>query len=261
MIVYSTEHHFVMVKQYDHSRLAGELAKLLHMNVIGDRTRLEDFQLAVMEHDRGWIDLDEVPLWNDIRHKPYGVEDLPLLLRLPFYHRGLQEIGELSEYAALLVGLHYTSFQSGALAYMVGGFHERAMPHMERLKQEQLQMTKKLGLLNHDGAQLLEHHLNLLQLCDELSLYLCAQDPGTSKNKELLPYKEGFHLKSSFLDGSALVPEWISPDQLQLTPFPLQKQQTLSYPAKIIAKTRIHEIGLVPAYTETAATVRTFTIC
>ncbi|MFC5702399.1 DUF3891 family protein [Cohnella faecalis] len=260
MIAYNREHDFVMVKQHDHGQLAGELAKRLQPEIVGSNDRLEDFRLAVSEHDSGWMDLDEVPLWNDVGNKPFGVEDLPLLLRLPFYRRALEKIAETSEYAALLVSMHYTTFQPGVLSHMVGGFHERALPYLERLKREQLEIRARLELMEGDRARLLEHHLNLLQLCDELSLYLCFQDPGTPKDKELLPYKDGFQRSVSFLDGVKLSAEWTEPGHLKLTPFPLCKPVQLTYAAKYVSKDRIGDIGLAAAYSEAPLQIRAFTV-
>jgi hypothetical protein len=261
MIVYSREEEFVMVKQHEHGRLAGEFAKQLKEEWLRESAWKNDFLFAVAEHDRSWVDMDEVPLWNDIRNKPYGVEDLPLLLRLPFYLRGLQELGAESEYAGLLVNMHYTSFQPGLMANMVGGMHERALPLIESVKREQIRLQLKLGFLESEARQVLDQHLGLLQLCDELSLYVCVQKPGTPKDQEKLPYKDGFMSTSSFLNGSKTVPCWLSSDRLELAPSPFRDEATFSYKAKQVSKNRIGEVGLAPAYWEASEQEVVFTIC
>jgi hypothetical protein len=261
MIVYSREDEFVMVKQHEHGRLAGEFAKQLKEEWLGESEWKHDFLHAVAEHDRSWVDMDEVPLWNDIRNKPYGVEDLPLLLRMPFYLRGLQELGTESVYAGLLVNMHYTSFQPGLMANMVGGMHERALPLLESVKREQIRLQLKLGLLEGESQQVLKQHLSLLQLCDELSLYVCVQEPGTPKEQEKLPYKDGFMSTSSFLNGAKTVPRWLSPDRLELAPSPFRNETAFSFRAKHVSRNRIREVGLAPAYWEASEQEVVFTIC
>lgn len=259
MIVYEREHDFVMVKQYDHSMLAGELAKQLNMEWLENTQHIEDFQLAVKEHDKGWVNLDEVPLWNDLRKKPFGVEDLPLLMRLPFYLQGLSDVRESSEYAALLVSMHYTTFRHD-LTNIVGGFHERAVSVVEQLMRDQINIRRRMDVLEGEGADRLEHLFLLFQFLDELSLYLCMQDPGTQKDRAVFPRKDGFQLPRSFAEGTKLIPEWIDENNLILAPYPLKESATFTYRAKIILKTRIHEVGLASAYAEAIETARTFTI-
>ncbi|MDT2191313.1 DUF3891 family protein [Paenibacillus larvae] len=107
MIVYEREHDFVMTRQDDHARLAGMWIPYWK-RFYGDRR--EEMHLSVTEHDRGWIDLDETPLWNDAEDKPYTFIDTPVLLRLAFYTKGLDKVQSKSPYAALINSLHFTSF-------------------------------------------------------------------------------------------------------------------------------------------------------
>jgi hypothetical protein len=101
--------------------------------------------------------------------------------------------------------------------------------------------------------------LNLLQLTDELSLYLCMQEPGTPKDQERTPFKDGLRSSSS-LNGSVLQLEWSTKDSLKLNPFPLLKSAVFSYPSRTVRKDRIAEIGLAPAYAEATDQQHTFTI-
>nr|WP_052098757.1 DUF3891 family protein [Paenibacillus stellifer] len=106
MICRVQDEHFVMIKQHDHGLLAAELAARFRIEQ-ASRSRRDEVLYAIANHDRGWIDLDETPFWNDQAKMPYTFIDFPVTPKLTFYRRGLDEIEASTLYGALLCSLHY----------------------------------------------------------------------------------------------------------------------------------------------------------
>lgn len=110
MIVRESDDFFTMTKQHDHALFSGEVARYLVDDYFIDQSFKNDVLLAIQEHDRSWIRLDETPIWNDRHNTPFTFMDYPLYVKLSFYTMGLDEIEQMSHYAALLCSLHFTSF-------------------------------------------------------------------------------------------------------------------------------------------------------
>ena len=75
-----------------------------------DDTYLKETIDAIYEHDRGWIELDKVPILNDAKNIPYTFMDCPSSLRFVFYTIGLNEIEDSNPYGALLCSKHFYHF-------------------------------------------------------------------------------------------------------------------------------------------------------
>ena len=110
MIIREREHEFIMIKQYDHACLAGKIAAQVNKNLFKTTDYLDEVIKAASEHDRGWVGLDETPIWNDEENIPYSFQDYPPELKLAFYKKGIDEIETVSPYAALLCSFHFSSF-------------------------------------------------------------------------------------------------------------------------------------------------------
>lgn len=248
MIVYEKNGAFVMIRQDDHGRLAGEIAGRLKDEFFAvGMEKKSSVLFAISEHDGSWVDLDEVPLWNDRDEAPYTFQDMPLLLRLPFYIRGIDEMEERDEYAALLHSIHYTSFNAGALP-VVGGFPEKAVTLIGGEKSRQQMIKQRLRLNNPEGEAMIQHHLQILQLCDFLSLYICFKEPGTQEADPFSNYKQIFAQHFSVLKGEELKVGWISHDQLSVRPFLLKEKAQFHIRYKEVNKTDVRENGIVHAY-------------
>ena len=105
MIVREKDGEFILVKQHDHSQLAGRIAA--HW-----RHRPEPYEstlLAIREHDLGWQLLDESVRLNPTTGRPYSFMDLPLEERLPAYTWGIDQVEKIDPYAACLCSRHYVS--------------------------------------------------------------------------------------------------------------------------------------------------------
>ncbi|WP_156430913.1 DUF3891 family protein [Paenibacillus sp. FJAT-26967] len=53
------------------------------------------------------------------------------------------------------------------------------LPELPWARQQRLKAK-----LNQPGESMIEQHFKLLKLCDELSLYVCLNEPGVSKDEE-----------------------------------------------------------------------------
>jgi hypothetical protein len=65
MIVRETEREFVMITQHDHAHLSGVLASHFTKEFFREDSYYQELILAIYEHDRSWIRLDDTPIWND----------------------------------------------------------------------------------------------------------------------------------------------------------------------------------------------------
>lgn len=158
MIVREYPKHFVMITQHDHAGLSGVLAS--HIQGIWFRPDCydRDTLLAISEHDRGWIRLDERPLWDDLSASPYSFINYPLLPKLPAYKSGLDEVEHMSKYAGLLCSMHYSSFhhiQTSTERDWVQ-FYETELKRQQRIKKD----------LNDLDENTLSNHFKVLKLCD-----------------------------------------------------------------------------------------------
>lgn len=241
MIVYERPGDFVMIKQHDHAQLSAEIAKHVNQSVFLDPSRREDVLYSILEHDRGWIDLDDVPIWNDHVHSPYSFMDFPSLLKLAFYKKGIDEVEQENRYAALLCSLHFVSFFDGDEAQATQQFvrHEKA-------RQEKIKLEEGIGTRSDEKE--LELYFNLLQFCDNVSLYVCLNEPGVKKSEELSWYRHGFPQLFSFLDREKIMPRWVGADKVALSPFPLNRELEASVRIKEVKKVDLAWIGIAQAY-------------
>lgn len=196
---------------------------------------------AIAEHDRGWIDLDESPFWNDKTQTPYSFIDFPMVPRAVFYKKGIDEVESQSLYAGLLCSMHYQSFLTNAKEPAV----QKLFKHEEA---RQSRLRKQLNLVEAAAVKALQFHFQLTQFCDNLSLYLCIQEPGTPKEQEFPWFKDGFPEIFPFTGGKKIIAEWVDDKTVSLHPFPLHSETPVSVRAKKVKKADIRQRGLVTAY-------------
>ncbi|MCZ8512708.1 DUF3891 family protein [Paenibacillus filicis] len=249
MIIREQADAFVLIAQHDHGFVSGEFAQGLKDACYGEAGdgRREDTVLAAYEHDRSWIGLDAVPLWNDQANRPYSFMDYPLAPKLGSYRKGLDELERMNPYAALLASLHYASFfvkteeAEGEMFYR----HER-----ERQKRLRDQIQTPGGTV--------ERHFKLLQLCDDLSLYVCLNEPGTAKEAEHPWFRSGFARSEAFhsLGDRPLVGRWLDERTMTVDGTPFREAFVLHLRSKRVAKDRIAEHGIALAYAEAPWTMQ-----
>lgn len=123
--------------------------------------------------------------WNDRVKALYSFIDFPLIPRLSFYKKGIDEVENQSSYAGLLCSLYYHSF-------FVGAKGPAAIEFSRQEKSRQNRLMEQLNLFEAHKKDLLKNHFLIIQFFDNLSLYLCIQEPGTPKAEEFPWFNYGF---------------------------------------------------------------------
>ncbi|MFC0559556.1 DUF3891 family protein [Halalkalibacter alkalisediminis] len=239
MIIREREHEYVFISQHDHANLSGKIARQFKGNFFQSDDFMKDAITAVYEHDRGWIKLDQAPIWNEQEKGPFSFAQYPLTPKLIHYKLGLEEVQDISKYAALLCSMHYCSFFSTAKDKK-----SKAFLRSEKKRQEQLR--EKIDGIDY---KLLNQHFRLLQVCDDLSLYVCFNEPGTSKENEHPWFKEGFRKSELFNDGQhSLCSTWVDDETISVTGFPFVKEFEANLDYRVVSKVDIVTKGLEQAY-------------
>lgn len=257
MICREQDESFVMIKQHDHGLLAGEFASRFRMEEVPRKRHSDEVLYAIANHDRGWVDLDETPFWNDAAKAPYSFIDFPVVPKLTFYRRGLDEIGTVTPYGALLCSLHYERLIE------VSG--ENAPELTVYLKEEEKRRSRIHRELEMNGAAIGEAELyydsRLLQFCDDLSLFIGLHEPGT-QTKDIHPwFKEGFSRTGEFdfTGGRIITAEWRG-TKLLLDPYPFTASFEVTLPVRRVPRSEAASRGLAAAYSSTAETLVSVTI-
>ncbi|WNS43353.1 DUF3891 family protein [Paenibacillus sp. MMS20-IR301] len=248
MICREQDGAFVMVKQHEHGLLAGEFAKWFKEQHTPAEGRRAEVLRAVGNHDRGWIDLDETPFWNDAEGAPYSFIDFPVVPKLTFYRRGIDEVEADTPYGALLCSAHFerlieVSGEEGPelAQYLQDEAERRARIHRE------LEQSKPLG----EGE--LYYDARLLQFCDDLSLFLALSEPGSAESEKHPWFADGFSGSGdfSFTSGRAIEAHWQDQSTLTLSPFPFTQEIEVSFKLRRVSRKEIEQKGLARAYRET----------
>jgi hypothetical protein len=252
MIVLERKQSYLMVTQNDHGQIAGEIARNCKEDYFFDDTRTREVLLAIKEHDRGWIELDSSPVWNDKAEKPYSFIDYPLALKITFYKKGLDEVEKMSKYAGLLCSFHYSSFIQDPSEPAVREF-------LKEEKQRQAKLSQELQLTGNEQKQkTLMYHLDLLKFCDYLSLYISLNEPGD--NKGIHPFfRNGFPQLFPFVTDKPIVAHWENQETVSLSFSPLKGKLEIQLPYKAVKKDNIEEHGILQAYRDTPVSMRKVT--
>jgi hypothetical protein len=245
MIIREREHSFIMITQHDHAKISGEMAQNWKDEYFKGDDRKKEVVLGIYEHDRGWIEPDSAPLWNQNQQKPYSFMDYPLEEKVTFYKKGIDEVEKMSNYASLLCSAHYASF----LQYEEDPI---GIKFIEEEATRRLRLLKQCGVLGKIAKErLFQHHLSLLKWCDNLSLYICLNEPGTIKENEHPFYRNGITSPFSFTNHKPIQVQWADEETVSLSVSPLVKELQVQLIFKEVKKEDIQANGLVAAYTNT----------
>ncbi|WP_301953170.1 DUF3891 family protein [Paenibacillus tritici] len=235
----------IMTKQHEHGLLAGEFAKWFKEEHTPAEGRRAEVLWAVSNHDRGWIDLDETPFWNDAEGLPYSFLDFPVVPKLTFYRRGIDEIEAQTPYGALLCSSHFERLieVSGEECPELTQYLQDEADRRARIHRG-LEQSKPLeeGELYYDAR--------LLQFCDDLSLFLALSKPGSIESEKHPWFVDGFSGSEefSFTSGRAIEAEWQDTTTLTLTPFPFTKEIEVSFKQRRVSRKAIEDKGIAEAY-------------
>ncbi|SDZ93195.1 Protein of unknown function [Thalassobacillus cyri] len=239
MIVNQSGDNFIMMAQHDHAQASGKLVDNWKQDFIM-RSKLRQLaDWAVGQHDRAWIPLDKHPKWNEDKNRPYTFVDYPLKEKLDAYVHGIDDIEKDSYYAAVLCSRHYSSF-------FPTDSHDPDIKHFldhERKRRSRLKKQMDLEVPRY----LYDLHFKRLQFCDDLSLYICMQEPGVAKEEELSWFKNGFRQTFDFAP-QGMISNWLDKYTVSVAPFPFERPFELSIPYKLVTMEAIDNKGLQQAW-------------
>ncbi len=216
MIVRRQGRRFVLFRQHDHALVSADFALRL--------AELDRFHpsavFAIAMHDVAWRPLDREVLWNEAEGRPYSFMDYPLGPKLPAYKAGIDRVAAEDPYAGCLCSMHYASFFEGDSNPEAIRFREEELTRQERLK-------AGMKPEERDG---LERDLHLLRFCDNLSLFICLNEPG----RNTFPwFREGLDYF-----GRRMLPLWEGTRRLRLSPTPFRQPFTVAIPYQIFNEAR-----------------------
>src|SRR5699024_1145383 len=81
-------------------------------------------------------------------------------------------------------------------------------------------------------------------------LYICLNEPGVSKDREHFFFRDGIPAPkfSSILNEDKIQAHWHGENIIHLSPFPFSDTFQVTYPAKLISREGIEEIGILEKY-------------
>ena len=214
MIVRETPGSYVLIKQHDHGLISGEFARYW----AEEPRPLKPTLYAIANHDIGWQGLDASVRWDEESGKPYSFTNYPMEPKLRAYKEGLDLLEARIPYAACLCSMHYAAFVSGSEGETAVRFVEEEIGRQRKIKSTMTE--EELGNL--------EHNFRLLQLCDNLSLFVCLNEPGRNDHPW---YKNGFEF-----EGTRFQPLWENRRTLRLDPNPFSEPFDLVVPYALIEK-------------------------
>jgi hypothetical protein len=203
---------YVLIKQHDHGLISGEFAR----HWAESPRPLEPTLYAIANHDAGWRVLDASVRWNAKTGKPYSFTNYPILPKLRAYEEGIDLLETENPYAACLCSMHYATLVGDSEVEV--GFRESETQRQREIKDA---MTgEELGNL--------EYNFHLLRLCDDLSLFVCLNEPGRNDHPW---YRNGFRF-----EGVKFEPIWEDSSTLRLDPNPFSGSFDLAIPYTVVEK-------------------------
>ncbi len=229
------------MEQDRHAHISGTLAGAWRRDLFLMQEQFNKVGLAITQHDRGWADLDEHILLHYETNKPLSFVDYPIKKKIDAYTQGVDEMEAIDEYSALLMSLHYTSFFRGKIDRIGCEFTNKEEKRQRRLHSHfSFDDREKQGL---------HFHFQLLQLCDNLSLYVCMNEWGVKKEQEVLWFQDGFPQQLVPLGNEKIQAQWQSEHEVFLNPFPFYKDEiTVSIPYKYFEKNEIKQATINTLY-------------
>jgi hypothetical protein len=174
----------------------------------------------VANHDVGWQALDEVVHWDEDSGKPYSFTNYPRRPKLRAYKGGLDLLEARNPYAAFLCSMHY--------AALVGGLEEEI-----RFRESEAERRRRIeSLITQEESSNLGRNFRLLRLCDDLSLFVCLNEPGRNEHPW---YENGFKFEDTRFE-----PVWEDRCTLRLYPNPFSGPFDLVVPYALIEKDGRH---------------------
>ncbi len=190
MIIQDQGQQLAIVRQTDHSILAGFFAREWGNEQFTRPEPFESFRLAAAEHDNGWSAWELHPQVDYATFMPYSFMSIPTAEHIEIYKRGIDRIVQADPYAGLLTTMHVAGLYDRARATMPGFSAKYVKSNetqvvaefIQRLKLQQLRLKVDLradparkGFAEEKALQI---NLQRLDALDRLSLYFCLAPPA-----------------------------------------------------------------------------------
>src|SRR6516162_8227354 len=120
MIIQEQGDHLVLIRQTDHTVLAGHFARELGNDTFALPQPQESFALAATEHDNGWNEWELLPEIDSVTYLPYSFMSIPTREHIALYQRGIERVVKADHYAGLLVSMHCLGLYDRTRATMPG---------------------------------------------------------------------------------------------------------------------------------------------
>jgi hypothetical protein len=184
MIVTRWGECLLAIRQTDHGKLSGQLARAWGNATFAPPEPSAAVLLAAALHDIGWEDWEAAPRVNPGTGMPYQFFEMPAGEHLGFYLDGVEKVIARDPYAGLLVSMHCEGLYNQRFGTdssipekrhppdqqaAIERFRERLHAQQQRLRQD-LQRTYQAPFLEDNRIWT---NYKLLQVFDRLSLYLC----------------------------------------------------------------------------------------
>jgi hypothetical protein len=240
MIVREHPNAFIMIEQDNHAHISSEIINKWHDVFSVDKKHKESVLYAIYMHDFGWKPFDIQPLWNDVEQAPYTFIDFPTPAKAVLYTHGINVVEEQDVYAALLCSEHYTRFL----------LHDDSIEARAFVRKEKKRQQQYMAMLPQFDKHLFDCHYGLLQLCDNLSLYMCLNEPNVT-NENVHPFFLGGISLSSALpifNTSKMQLNWKDERTIIINDAPFLPGLTVKLKQKTVQKEMIRRKGLIKAY-------------
>ncbi len=241
MIIREHNNTYIMIEQTHHAHISGELAKQWRDDLFKGNAMRESVIYAIANHDLGWNGLDQTPFWNDLKNAPYDFRTFPMIPKFVFYKDGIDAVEAVDLYAGLLCSRHYMQLN------LRNKHIEAASLFIEGEQKRQESIIEKLSGFN---TELYDFHYTLLAILDNFSLYLCLNEPGTTKREEHVFFKDGIVIPrfQDFLGMNKLDVSWKDADAVEVAPFPFKDTFKLNLEQRVVSKKEITEKGVIASY-------------
>ena len=190
MIIYEQGDQLIVIRQTDHSLLAGFLAREWGNEEYTRPEPFGAFRLAAAEHDNGWTEWELLPQIDPVTFSPFTFMSIPTEEHIALYKRGMERIIKADRYAGLLVSMHCAGLYDRSRATMPGFSAKYVKSHeatevnefVQRLRLQQLRLKVDLRGAAETQAyaeeKYVEKNMQRLEALDRLSLYFCLGPLG-----------------------------------------------------------------------------------
>ncbi|MBP2079993.1 DUF3891 family protein [Oceanobacillus polygoni] len=244
MIVRERDHDFILIQQDHHAAISGDIVKQWKKDYFLGEALRSSVEFAAYQHDCGWKEFDKQPFLNDENGIPYSFYDFPVLPKIVLYKHGIDVVEQVDSYAALLCSEHYKRFL----------LNHTSLEAQEFVTAENTRQQAIMDARNEFNKRLFNFHYSIVQFSDNLSLYLCINEPGITKESEHSFFKEGIPMSQALQEfcNAHLQLHWKNENTVVLDDFPFEQPFDVIIKLKVIPKVDLSAKGLVASYEEAA---------